>query len=127
MAGESGVNRTGKPGESADAGRGAQSAEKEPGGQSTGEAVAAVRRALRGDKAREPEADRRKGNDALWAQAAKWKAASDARQARGRGAPGGSGPGGREPLKPWFTESADEELWLSSEGTGDPWFWPEER
>ncbi|HEY1914672.1 MAG TPA: hypothetical protein VGH27_03760 [Streptosporangiaceae bacterium] len=109
----------GRPGaETADAGRGAGAA---------GEAVAAARRVLRGDKVRQSDADRSKGNDGLWAAAAKWQAAADARRARGRGSGGGPGPGGGEKFKPWFTESSDEELWLNAEGTSDPWFWPDER
>jgi hypothetical protein len=89
--------------------------------------VTAARRALRGDKARRAEDDRKRADDALWARAARWQAAADARrQAHGRGTPAGPGAGGREPFKPWFAESADEELWLNSDRTADPWFWPEE-
>ena len=31
-------------------------------------------------------------------------------------------PARREPFRPWFTTSAEEELWLNAERTGDPWF-----
>lgn len=91
-----------------------------------GEAAAAVRRAaekaLPGGRAREQDAGRRGVDEALWLRAASWKAASDARQ-RGRGPGTPIAPvSRREPIKPWFTESADEELWLSADGTGEPWF-----
>ena len=52
--------------------------------------------------------------------------------ARGRRGPppgGGTGvpsapPGRRETFRPWFAASAgeEEELWLTAEGTGEPWF-----
>lgn len=60
--------------------------------------------------------------DALWELAAKLDAASRARRdARAHGP--GQGPAGRrEPYRPWFADGTGDELWLSAERTGDPWY-----
>jgi hypothetical protein len=87
-----------------------------------GAAAAAAARAARGRDARVPEQERRRADDALWAQAARWQAAADARrQGRGAGAPSPT-QARREPYRPWFADSAGEETWLTGEGTGEPWF-----
>jgi hypothetical protein len=68
------------------------------------------------------DAKERRADDALWARAAAQHAAAQARrQARGPALPPHP-PARREPFRPWFTTSADDELWLNAEGTGDPWF-----
>ncbi len=84
------------------------------GREPTGQTAATAAGAARGDRARAPEQERRKADDALWDRAARWDAAAKARR-QARAAPGA-------PFRPWFAESADEELWLNAEGTGDPWF-----
>lgn len=103
-SGESGVNRAGP--------------------DVTGAAAAAAARAARGQPRQSggQAKDRRAADDALWAQAARWQAAAQARrEARGTGGPSAPPPR-REPFRPWFTESAGEDLWLNAEGTGEPWF-----
>ena len=93
------------------------------GREPTGQTAATAAGAARGDRARAPEQERRKADDALWDRAARWDAAAKARR-QARAAPGATAapPARREPFRPWFAESADEELWLNAEGTGDPWF-----
>jgi hypothetical protein len=87
-----------------------------------GVAAAAAAGAVRGRDARVPEQERRRADDALWARAARWQAAADARrQGHGPGAPSPAQTR-REPYRPWFADSAGEEPWLTSEGTGEPWF-----
>jgi hypothetical protein len=90
---------------------------REPTGQTAATAAGAAR-----DRARTPEQERGKVDQALWDRAARWQQAADAR--RRAGPPGGSAapPARREPFRPWFAESAGEELWLNAEGTGEPWF-----
>ena len=81
-------------------------------------------RLIRGGQPRTPEQDakERRADDALWARAAAQHAAAQARR-RSRGGPAPSyPPARREPFRPWFTASAEEELWLNAERTGDPWF-----
>lgn len=87
-------------------------------------------RLIRGGRPRAPEQDAkdRKADDALWARAAALHAAAQARRrARGMAAPSYRSaspysPARREPFRPWFTASGEDELWLNAEGTGDPWF-----
>lgn len=90
----------------------------------TGAATAAAARIIRGGQAGAAgkDAKERRADDALWARAAAQHAAAQARrQARGQARP--SYPSAkREPFRPWFTTSADDELWLNAEGTGEPWF-----
>ena len=89
-----------------------------------------VARLIRGGRPGAPEQDAkdRRADDALWARAAALHAAAQARRrARGPGAPSYPSapsypPARREPFRPWFTASGEDELWLSAEGTGDPWF-----
>ncbi len=132
-SGESGVSGAGQPAargygpaaETAGGGRRGGRPERDPGRpheMTGGTAAAAAARAARGRDARVPEQERRRADDALWAQAARWQAAADARR-RGRGT-GGPAPAQarREPYRPWFADSAGEEPWLSAEGTGEPWF-----
>jgi hypothetical protein len=89
-----------------------------------GGAAAVLARLIRGGRARTPEQDARdrRADDALWARAAAQHAAAQARaRARGPGAPSYSPPR-REPFRPWFTTSGEDEFWLNAERTGDPWF-----
>ncbi len=129
-----GEDRGERPGTERAAGRGrrsvSDSGDAEPGGsrEMTGEAAAAAARAVRGGQPRGPGKDGqdRRADDALWARAAAQHAAAQARrQARSAGAPYLQ-PSRREPFRPWFTDSAEEELWLSAEGTGEPWFLSDE-
>jgi hypothetical protein len=97
--------------------------------ESAGGAAAAAARLIRGGRPHAPEQDAkdRRADDALWARAAALHAAAQARR-RGRTvAP--SYPSAlsypsarREPFRPWFTASGEDELWLNAERTGDPWF-----
>ena len=101
-----------------------------PGPSGGAAAVEAAARLIRGGRPRAPEqeAKDRKADDALWARAAAMHAAAQARRrARGTAAPAyrpaPSYPSARrEPFRPWFTASGEDELWLNAEGTGDPWF-----
>jgi hypothetical protein len=107
---KSGVNRAGQDAAGAAAG------------------AAAARAARKGrppdGSGRTPEQEKRAANDALWAQAARWHAADKARrQAREKGAPAAP-PARREPFRPWFADGTGDELWLSADGTGEPWFAP---
>jgi hypothetical protein len=137
---QSRVNRAGRPGEGRDEpaagtpggerrGPGARD-DAEQGGrapgrrESAGGAAAVAARLIRGGQPRTPEQDAkdRRADDALWARAAAQHAAAQARR-RSRGSPAPSyPPARREPFRPWFTTSADEDLWLNAERTGDPWF-----
>ena len=85
-------------------------------------------RLIRGGQPRTPEQDAkdRRADDALWARAAALHAAAQARR-RARGTAASTRapsypPARREPFRPWFTASGEDELWLNAEGTGDPWF-----
>jgi hypothetical protein len=98
--------------------------------EADGGAAAAAARLIRGGQPRAPEqeAKGRGADDALWARAAALHAAAQARRrAPGMAAPSYPSapsirPASREPFRPWFTASGEDELWLSAEGTGDPWF-----
>jgi hypothetical protein len=125
-----GEDRGERPGTERAARRGrrgvSDSDDPEPAGsrEMTGEAAAAAARAVRGGQARGTGKDGqdRRADDALWARAAAQHAAAQARrEARGADAPYPQ-PSRRERFRPWFTDSAEEELWLNAEGTGEPWF-----
>jgi hypothetical protein len=98
--------------------------------EAAGGAAAMAARLIRGGRPGAPEQDAkdRRADDALWARAAALHAAAQARRrARGTGAPSYPSapsypPARREPFRPWFTASGEDELWLNAEGTGDPWF-----
>jgi hypothetical protein len=95
----------------------ADGAEQGKSREAGGGAAAAAGRALHGGK------DGRLSDDSLWARAASQHAAGEARrQARGPGTPHAAGSGRREPYRPWFTASAEEDLWLNADGTGEPWY-----
>jgi hypothetical protein len=86
-------------------------------------------RLIRGGRPQAPENTKdRRADDALWARAAALHAAAQARRrARGAGAPSYRSASAypsarREPFRPWFTASGEDDLWLNAEGTGDPWF-----
>jgi len=99
-------------------------------GEAAGGAAAVAARLIRGGQPRTPEQDAkdRRADDALWARAAALHAAAQARRrARGTASPSyPSAPSNplarREPFRPWFTASGEDELWLNAEGTADPWF-----
>ncbi len=81
-------------------------------------------RPIRGGQPRAPEQDAkvRRADNTLWVRAAAQHAAAQARRrAGGTGVPSYP-PARREPFRPWFTASGEDELWLNAEGTGDPWF-----
>jgi len=119
-AAEAAGGRRGEPGDRDDAGQDGRA----PGPrEAAGGAAAVAARLIRGrPRAPEQEAKDRRADDALWARAAAQHAAAQARRrARGTAAP--SYPSARrEPFRPWFTSSAEDELWLNAERTGDPWF-----
>lgn len=121
--GESGQHRQGKSG----SGVPGRDAARKPGG----EAAAIAARALRGGEPKEAREEKNRSgllsDDRLNSLAARQHAAAQARrETRRRASPGAPGPGDREPLRPWFADRADEELWLNSGQTGDPWFAPDE-
>ena len=138
---QSRVNRAGQPREgrdehAAETGGGrrapgdrddAEQAGRAPGRrEAAGGAAAVAARLIRGGQPRTPEQDAkdRRADDALWARASAQHAAAQARR-RSRGSPAASyPPARREPFRPWFTTSAEDELWLNAEGTGEPWFAP---
>jgi len=87
-----------------------------------GEAAVAARLIRGRPRAPEQEAKDRRADDALWARAAAQHAAAQARRrARGTAAPAYLSTR-RQPFRPWFTSSAEDELWLNADRTGDPWF-----
>ena len=92
--------------------------------EAAGGAAAVAARPIRGGQPRAPEQDAkvRRADDTLWVRAAAQHAAAQARRrAGGTGVPSYP-PARREPFRPWFTASGEDELWLNAEGTGDPWF-----
>jgi hypothetical protein len=144
-AAESGVSASGRPaqarraaeprtadGDAAAGGRG-----PEAGREMSGEAAVIAARAARGVPGRPEKESRRRedggrgdagrgsgawSNEALGRLAASQHAASEARRReRGKGTPI-TPAGRREPYRPWFADGADDELWLSAEETGEPWF-----
>jgi hypothetical protein len=87
--------------------------------ETAGQAAAAAASAVRGDNDKQP----RPADEKLWLRAAAQHAAAQARrQARHDGVPPPIAPASREPFRPWFAASADVELWLNTDGTGEPWF-----
>lgn len=98
-------------------------AERGRPGAAGGEAAAAARLAVPDGAKRGPERERRAADDALWQRAAAMHAASQARrEARPKGTPV-TPRDNRDPYQPWFAGSgAEDDIWLSADGTGDPWF-----
>lgn len=85
--------------------------------------AAAARRAVPDGAKRGPERDRRRADDVLWQRAAAMEAASRAaRETRAKSTP--IRPRDRrEPYRPWFaSRGGDDGIWLSADGSGDPWF-----
>jgi len=116
-----------RPGDRDDAGQGGRAPAPR---EVAGGAAAVAARLIRGGRPQVPERDAqdRRADDALWARAAAQHAAAQARR-RARGSAAPSRPSApfyplarREPFRPWFTASGEDELWLNAEGTGDPWF-----
>ncbi len=135
---DAGTAGRGDPGERPEAGRapgrwrpgGSDRGDAGPArpGEMTGGPAAAAARGIRGGPARAAGKDGkdRSTDDALWARAAAWQAAAQARR-QGRGGDAPYPPSARrEPFRPWFTASADKDPWLNAEGTGEPWFLSDE-